>query len=423
MKKLSCLLIVLLLTLAACNTPSDEAVIELPPTDTLQPIPSQTERLTATIRPTNTDIPTFTPTPTLTEVPPTPSDTPTPTLTPTVVGIVSAIQSINVRSGPGTDTEVITALNAGTGVQIIGQNSDGTWYNIRILDDGREGWMAARFIRVENTPTPFPTSTPSPDLTALFLGTPLPPTELIPGRATATPPGQVQTGTPGTQRATVPPIATEGALPGVPTIDNSSIFQTATALAGGISTPTSQADASNVEATGDRVITVAPPTVETSAANPTDSGSSEGDVTATPAVQPTSTPSGRVVRVFAFCDDPQFGDLTNVPVIRSGDSIEIWWGWIADSEDQILDHLEASSLDLAVNGESIPDANSYTGEIQPFGGGSIVYWEVPYGPLSPGTYTITYQVTWDRAIYDGSNFYGPETANPFEQESCTITVN
>lgn len=415
MKKLLSLILMLLMTLVACNTPSDEAIIELPATDTLQPIPSLTQRLTATIRPTSTDLPTFTPTPTLTLIPPTPSDTPTPTLTPTVVGIVSAVQSINVRSAPQTSASVITALPAGTGVQIIGQNEDGSWYNIRILDDGREGWMASRFIRVENTPTPFPTLTPSPDLTALFLGTPLAPTELIPGRATATPPQQVQTGTAVSERATVPPIQTEGALPGVPTIDNSAIFLTATALAGGVTLPTSAPAVSNVDATEDRSITVVPSN---------DDNSTPVSVTATNAVAPAPTASGRVIRIFAFCDDPNYGAVTTVPVIRAGDSIQIWWGWFAASEDQVLDHIEASSLDISINGETIPNANSFAGDVISAGGSSFVaYWEIPYGPLAPGEYIITYQVTWDSAIYDGTSFYGPETANLFEQESCTLTVN
>ncbi|MGB7337931.1 MAG: SH3 domain-containing protein [Phototrophicaceae bacterium] len=410
MKKLSLMLLVLVLGLAACNTPSDEAIIELPATDTLQPIPSLTQRLTATIRPTSTDIPTFTPTATLTLIPPTPSDTPTPTLTPTVVGIISAIERINVRSGPTTNDPVITGLNAGSGVQIIGQNTDGSWYNIRILESGLEGWIASRFVRVENTPTPFPTLTPSPDLTALFLGTPLPPTQLVSGRATATPPNQVQTGTAVSGRATVPPIQTEGALPGVPTIDNSAIFQTATALAGGVSSPTSAVVGNNP--TQDRVVTV-------DATQATASG-----VTATRGVAPSSTPTGRVVRIFAYCDDPQFGALSSVPVVRAGDRIEIWWGWIASTEDQVTDHIEASNLELSINGEAIINPNSFVGDIQPLGSSSyIAYWEVPYGPLSSGEYIIAYQVTWDTAIYDGTSFYGPETANPFEQESCTITVN
>lgn len=407
-KYLILVIIMLMMVLVACNTPSDEPVVAIDPTDTLQPIPSLTQRLTATIRPTSTDLPTFTPTPTLTLVPPTPSDTPTPTMTPTVFGIISAVQPINVRSGPSLNDSIITALPAGEGVQILSQNEDGTWYLIK-LEDGREGWMAERFIRVEPSPTPIPTLTPSPDLTALFLGTPLPATELIPGRATATPPSQVQTGTVVSDRATVPPVETEGALPGVPTIDNSAIFQTATALAGGISSPTSDPD----DSTPDRVITV---DATSASSNPT----SAPAATQAPA---TATRTGRTIRVFAYCDDPQFGDITNVPVIRSGDSVEIWWGWIASSEDQVLDHIEASNLELSVNGEMIENAEDFVGEIQPFGGSSsIVYWEVPFGPLEAGEYVIGYQVTWDTAIYDGTNFYGPETGNPFEQESCTFTV-
>lgn len=407
MKKLFLLLTLLLMFLTACNTPSDDAVVELPATETLQPIPSLTIRVTATIRPTSTELPTFTPTPTLTLIPPTASDSPTPSLTPTVVGIVSAVQDINVRSGPNTTSGIIAALPAGTGVQIIGQNEDGSWYNIRLLEDGREGWMASRFIRVENTPTPFPTFTPSPDLTALFLGTPLPPTQLVSGRTTATPPSQVQTGTAVSGRATVPPVQTEGALPGVPTIDNSAIFQTATALAGGVSSPTVSADA-----TEDRVVTVAT------------SSNTSGNVTATRAVSASATPSGRVVRVFAFCDSPQYGAVTSLPTIRAGDTVQIWWGWFAGTEDQVLDHIEASNLELAVNGESIADANSYVGAVQNAGGSSFVaYWEVPFGPVISGEYLVTYQVTWDSAIYDGTSFYGPETANPFEQETCTFTVN
>lgn len=417
MKKLSALLLMLTFVLMACSTPSDEAVIELPPTDTLQPIPSMTQRVTATIRPTNTDIPTFTPTATVTLVPPTASNTPTATLIPTVVGIVNAINRINVRSGPDATSEIITSLPAGTGVQIIGQNEDFTWYNIRILDDEdlTEGWMASRFIFVENTPTPFPTATASPDLTALFLGTPLPATQLVPGRATATPPSQVRTGTAVSGRATIPPVETQGALPGVPTIDNSAIFQTATALAGGISSPTPRSD--DATATEDRTVGVD----ETQP--PTPLGDVDASVTET--VSASATPTGREVRVFAYCDDETFAlDLRTVPTIRSGDSLEIWWGWIASTEDQVLDHIENSNLELSVNGETIPDANDFVGEVQVLGGSSyIAYWEVPFGPLDSGDYVITYQVTWDQAIYDGTAFYGPETANPFEQHSCSFSVN
>ncbi|MEL6406584.1 MAG: SH3 domain-containing protein [Chloroflexota bacterium] len=418
--------------LVACNAQSDAPVIELPPTDTVQPVPSQTPRLTATIAPTNTPLPTFTPTATLTQIPPSPTQTFTPTLTPTVFGIVSAVNRINVRTGPDVTSDLLTSLAAGDGVQIIGQNSDGSWYNVR-LDDGREGWMASRFIRVEPTPTTIPSLTPSPDLTALFLGTPLPATQISSGRATATPPTQVQAAgaeetEESTGRATVPPIETEGALAGVPTINSDTIFATATALAGGIATPTTVSDTADAQVvtspTNDRAVTVEASDEDDADATPTLVGAGDddeaSDASATP--RPSATPRGRTVRVFAFCDDPQFGDVTNVPVVLEGDTIEIWWGWIASTEDQVLDHIEQSNTELTVNGELVEDINSYVGDIQPFGPSFIAYWEVPFGPVESGEIVITYQVTWESAIYDGSNFFGPETSITFEQESCTVTV-
>lgn len=413
MKRLLLLLSITVFVLVACNTSSDTPIVqELPPTATLQPIPSLTQRMTATIAPTNTPLPTFTFTPTLTVVPPTITNTHVPTLTPTTAGIVSAVQPINVREGPDTSYSVITALNAGEGVVLIGQNDDGSWYNIR-MSDGREGWMASRFVRVEPSSTPFPTLTPSPDLTSLALGTPQEPTQLVSGQATATPPPQVQTSEP---QGTNTPIPTAGALAGIPTIDNSSIFLTATALAGGGGTAITQAPATT--ATEDRVITVAPddftPSVEETQAV---------EVTQAPPADTPTLVTGRSVRLFAYCDDTSYGsDLATVPNIRGGDTVIIWWGWIASTEQQVIDHIEASNLELAVNGQQIPDANSYVGEIQPFGAEFITYWEVPFGPLAPGEYIITYQVTWDKAIYDGSAFYGPDTSIPFEQETCSFTV-
>jgi uncharacterized protein YgiM (DUF1202 family) len=412
MKKLVLLLSLMLFALAACNGPSDNPVVVEVPTSTVQPVPSQTVRVTATIRPTNTPLPTFTYTPTLTLVPPTQTDTLTPSVTPTVGGIISAVQAINLRSGPGTEYDIIDALDAGTGVEVITQSPDYEWLNVR-LQDGTEGWISAQFVRIEPTPTLIPSMTPSPDLTALFLGTPLAPTSLVGGnRATATPPNQVRTGTP-EEDATTPPIRTEGALAGVPTIDSNSIYLTATALAGGLVNPTRQATVAG-QSTNDRTITVVPANF-TPPANAT---------VATPLPQPTATlGTGRRVRVFAYCDSPNYGsDLTTVPVLRAGDTVVLWWGWIASKEEEINNHLEASNLELAVNGDIVEGANDMHGATQPFGGQFIVYWEVPIGPLTSGDYVISYQVTWDRAIYDGSRFYGPETDHPFEQESCSFTV-
>lgn len=85
-----------------------------------------------------------------------------------VYGFVSSINSINVRSEPMTSSDTLTTLQPDDRVQIIGQSEDGVWFNIR-LEDGREGWVAAGLVSIDNntpnvteTPTPTPTPTDAP---------------------------------------------------------------------------------------------------------------------------------------------------------------------------------------------------------------------------------------------------------------------
>src|SRR5262245_39931427 len=158
MNNLRKIVLFLIIFAAACTPQSDDPVLEIPPTATLLPVVSQTERVTETPVPTRTPLPTFTYTPTLTSVPPTETLSPTPTLTPTVSGIVAWLQPVNVREGPDVNFNILTSINPGTGVIVIGQNPEGTWLNVR-LEDGREGWMSSRLVRIEPTATPFPTFT------------------------------------------------------------------------------------------------------------------------------------------------------------------------------------------------------------------------------------------------------------------------
>jgi uncharacterized protein YgiM (DUF1202 family) len=403
MRRLLLLVSILALLLTACGTPSDQTVLELPPTATLQPIPSLTQRVTATLAPSRTPLPTFTFTPTQTEIPPTVTLTYTPTLTPTVAGIVQSRQRVNVRTGPGETYDTLTSLVPGTGVQVIGQDADGTWFNIR-LEDGREAWIFGSLLRVEPTSTPMPSLTPSPDLTALFLGTPLPTAILGGGTVTPTPPPQVQTGTPQTAAdLTAEPFSTPGSLVGVPVINNTSIFATATALAGGAASPTPLP-----EQTSERLVTL--------------------EATGTPGTQTAAqaSPTGMPdqvdgIDVFAFCDDPRFG-ISAPSTLRAGMMIDIWWDWYASTEQQVEDHIDASSHEIRVNGELIANVNRFAQPVRTAGGQFATSWYIPYGPLAAGTYEITYVVTWSRVISDGPRSYGPGTNIPFEQETCTITV-
>ncbi len=183
-RRLLPLLALLVSGLAACG-PSGVPVAEEIATATLAPIVSQTPRLTATPVPTRTPIPTFTPVPPTATTSPTPSDTPTPTEVPPIIGMVNSLQSVNVRSGPGISYGEFAALPPGTDIEVIGQSSDGDWLNV-VLEDGEQGWMAARLVRLRPTPTAFPTFTPTVDETAIALGTVFPTAVIGGGTVTAT---------------------------------------------------------------------------------------------------------------------------------------------------------------------------------------------------------------------------------------------
>ncbi|MBZ0299953.1 MAG: SH3 domain-containing protein, partial [Anaerolineae bacterium] len=144
--------------LAACSGAGAE-VNSIPATATLAPIVSMTPRFTATPLSTRTPLPTFTFTPSQSPIPPTPSDTPTPTEIPPIIGIIASINTVNVREGPGTGFSAFEALRPGTRVEVLGQDVEGVWLNIR-LEDGREGWVATSLVRLQDTPTPLPTLTP-----------------------------------------------------------------------------------------------------------------------------------------------------------------------------------------------------------------------------------------------------------------------
>jgi len=64
------------------------------------------------------------------------------------VGIVIADSAINVRAGPSTQNDIVTTLEPGTFVPIIGRNDAETWYEVE-LPEGGTGWIADFLLRIE----------------------------------------------------------------------------------------------------------------------------------------------------------------------------------------------------------------------------------------------------------------------------------
>jgi hypothetical protein len=132
------------------------------------------------------------------------------------------MNDVNLREGPAVSFPAINALSPGTGFTIVATDTSGAWYNVR-LDDGDEGWISATLVRLQPSATPIPSLTPTPDLTLMAQGSPLP-TSLLGGEPiTPTPPRSVVT--PSAVAGETEEITTGVELPNL-----EAIAQTATAL-------------------------------------------------------------------------------------------------------------------------------------------------------------------------------------------------
>lgn len=111
--------------------------------------------------------PTSTPTPR----PPTATPTTSPTATPTPeTPYITTTRPMNIRSGPGTNYDVVGYATDGEKLIVTGKNSAGNWWRIEFK--GQDAWIYAFYVTETNTdgiravPTPAPPSpTPAPTAT------------------------------------------------------------------------------------------------------------------------------------------------------------------------------------------------------------------------------------------------------------------
>lgn len=403
-KTLRFITIVCLSMIAACTPGNSEEA--LPPTATLAPLVSMTPRFTATPVATRTPLPTFTLTPSETPIPPTPSDTPTPSATPPIIGIIASIDTVNVREGPGTNFSAFIALPPGTRVDVLGQSTDGRWLNVK-LEDEREGWVSERLLRLQETATPFPTASATPDLTAIAQGTDFPTAILGGGTITPTPPSSAVSPTPvsasGDDENIIEDTPEGGPTSFLPVIDVTAINQTATALAGGVV-------AATAIPAGEATANSSQPATQTGGTAPTvPPGSGEGSVQ-------------QGVDVLAYCDDLSFGEPAPTS-LAAGSTIDVWWRWIAATQQQVQDHINQAVYTVSIDGVTLTNLHLYRQPIRQQGDGTYyVDWYVRAGPLASGQHRINYHVTWNMPISDGFQSFGPGTGTPAETGSCTFSV-
>lgn len=340
-------------------------------TPTITPTYTLSATATATLSPTATATFTATITPTATA---TASATATPTATPTVYGVVSAQGRINVRAGPGTQFDVMGSLAPESGVQVIGANDEGDWYQIR-REDGDEGWVSGALLRIEDPP-PAAAEGEAQRISQE--------TRIV-----------VELGD--SAGADVEDEGDGVLLINVPIADVDAMRLTATELVGADLTAT---------ATGAPTLPAEQPRSPTAEPLSADS--------------PPGTPRHNV-NVFAFCNDPGFG-IDAPSDLNAGSTIKIFWAWFASSERYLRQHMTNATHELRVNGALIENVDVYRLNPARSGDQHVVYWYVPFGPLESGPHYITYRVTWRNPISDGFASYGPGTGAEFEEESCNFVV-
>ena len=131
--------LLLILSMLACNLPSTA------PTPTTTILPTDTPA-----QPTLTLVPSSTP-------PPSSTLPATQTSTPTVPVASPKDVAVNCRLGPGTAWVAISALNIGQSAQIVGKNSDGSWwYIVDPLNSGRNCWVSVSVTNASGNLAPLP---------------------------------------------------------------------------------------------------------------------------------------------------------------------------------------------------------------------------------------------------------------------------
>lgn len=146
-------------TVCGALTGSNDATQEAVSRPTRTPtIPSRTEAPTE-LQPTETLIqliPTETPTAlSPTETPGTeilPTETPIPEVLKPIV--TAGEYKVNLRSGPGTDYEIVGTLPSGESLEIVGRNADSSWWQVSTQNG--LAWVAAEVVIANNVDNTIP---------------------------------------------------------------------------------------------------------------------------------------------------------------------------------------------------------------------------------------------------------------------------
>ncbi|MBZ0296428.1 MAG: hypothetical protein K8L99_27955, partial [Anaerolineae bacterium] len=122
--------------------------------------------------------------------------------------------------------------------------------------------------------------------------------------------------------------------------------------------------------------------------------------------------------IFAECN--MYYDRAKPGVLYDTDSITLFWSWFAKTEEQVQNHIANANYNVHFNTAPL----NYVG-VSPITQRTNNYWVFytsSIGKLTPGSYGIEFQLTWENAITDGYDDYGPGTDNPEIYSNCTFEI-
>lgn len=109
-------------------------------------------------------------------------------------------------------------------------------------------------------------------------------------------------------------------------------------------------------------------------------------------------------------------------ILYDTDHLVVYWNWWAVEAEQVYDHMRNAQYAIRVAGEPMPFV-----EVSPVfrlsDGFYYVFYTADLGSgWRPGHYEIDFQLTWEQAITDGVDDYGPGTENDFIRTGCGFSV-
>jgi len=147
---------------------------------------------------------------------------------------------------------------------------------------------------------------------------------------------------------------------------------------------------------------------------------------ARPSDRPDTIP-GRVSDpglIFAECD--AFAGA-NPGVLFDTDNLTVFWSWFATTPDLVRDHIAQAQYEVFLISEfagrqPFPDV-VVSPVVQREDGNFWVFYTANLGDgFKPGTYQVSYFVSWAQPISDGLVDFGPGTENEGLFNTCTFTV-